>query len=423
MNNNIQNNSNNIQSYAYLPEDLLLDMLNDSPKVVEKLIEFTENSEDKVEDGKNRLSELSYIEKLPDNIEPSESLVAIDGATIVEKLSSCDLLMSIAVGVEGVTENPSKEWTPNCKQYYSWQNVLPHHPANTRLAQGIMFLMELSILANADHEFRIMDGSHITSIMKLNSLMSAKNEMFADQNYVEALQDFLQNNYTKIIPDIPSIIESGFQNDAIVALTKYSSSREILDSVLEEYEINGDDKSFLSLVLAENEYTKPLPVGQAEKEKGQWNDIHIKSNLDLKSLTYTNEGKTHNYTSDDEENLNLRLEEILNDFKPSRSSTSPNEQSNSKLYFLYFKPHEHGTCYRIEIKETLAKDTNRLQRFLMSLKNQIFFPDIQEPYPQYLADVIAKNISFGMEALKSSIFSSPDLTSEKNIHQILSYRS
>ena len=59
----------------------------------------------------------------------------------------------------------------------------------------------------------------------------------------------------------------------------------------------------------------------------------------------------------------------------------------------------------------------------MSLKNQIFFPDIQEPYPQFLADVIAKNISFGMEALKSSIFSSPELTSDKNLNQLLSYRS
>ena len=82
------NSHNNMQAYAYLPEDLLLDMLNDSPNVVGKLIAFTENSEEKVEDGKNTLLELDYIRTLPDDIEPSESLVAIDGATIVEKLSS-----------------------------------------------------------------------------------------------------------------------------------------------------------------------------------------------------------------------------------------------------------------------------------------------------------------------------------------------
>ncbi|MGP5272986.1 hypothetical protein ACTXLK_06605 [Psychrobacter faecalis] len=417
------NNQNASQGYAYLPEDLLLDMLHDSPEVVKKLIAFSDNS-DQVEEGRAKLEEKGYINKLDTSIAPSESLVAIDGATIIEKLTSCDLLMSIAVGVEGVTDNPAEEWTHNGKQYYSWQDVLPHHPDNTRLAQGIMFLMELSILANADHEFRIMDGSHITSIMKLNSLMSAKSDDFADESYAKALQNFLQKNYSKVIPDIPTIIKDGFQDDSIVALTKYSSSRELLDSVLEESEISGDDKSFMSLVLGENEYTIPLPVGQADRERNQWNSIHIKSNLDLTELHYYENGQKNRYTKNHEYILNQNLEDILYDFKPKRLQGSPvNDKSDSKLYFFYFKPNEHGVCYRVEVKESLAKDTDRLQRFLMSLKNQIFFPDIQEPYPQFLADVIAKNISFGMEALKSSMFSSPELTTKENLPQLLSYRS
>ena len=417
------NNQNTPQDYAYLPEDLLLDMLNNSPEVVKKLVAFGDNS-DKVEEGRSKLEEKGYINKLDINIAPSASLVAIDGATIIEKLTSCDLLMSIAVGVEGVTENPAKEWTKGGKQYYSWQDILPHHPDNTRLAQGIMFLMELSILANADHEFRIMDGSHITSIMKLNSLMSAKSDDFADKSYAQALQDFLQKNYSKVIPDIPAIIRDGFQDDSIVALTKYSSSRELLDSILEGSEISGDDKSFMSLVLGENEYTTPLPVGQASRERSQWNSIHIKSNLDLTELYYYENEQRITYTKDHQSRLNKDLEKILHDFKPNRLQSFPaNDNSDSKLYFFYFKPNEHGVCYRVEVKESLVKDTERLQRFLMSLKNQILFPDIQEPYPQFLADAIAKNISFGMEALKSSIFSSPELTSDKNLNQLLSYRS
>lgn len=418
------NDQNTSQSYAYLPEDLLLDMLNDSPEVVQKLVSITENSEDKIEEGREKLDKLGYIHKLNEDAGHSDSIVAIDGATIIEKLTICDLLVSIAVGVEGVTDSPAEEWTPNCKQYYSWQDVLPHHPDNTRLAQGIMFLMELSILANADHEFRIMDGSHITSIMKLNSLMSVKSKNFADESYAQALQNFLQKNYSKIIPDIPSIIRDGFQDDSIVALTKYSSSRELIDSVLLEFEINGDDKSFMSLILNENEYTAPLPVGQALKERNQWNSIHIISNLDLTPLYYYEAEQEIRYTKSHESRLNQDLKEILDDFKPNRlGHFSVNNNSDSKLYFFYFKPHEHGFCYRVEVKESLAKDTERLNCFLMSLKNQTFFPEIQEPYPQFLADVIAKNISFGMDALKASIFSSPKLTESKNIYQLLSYRS
>ena len=125
--------------------------------------------------------------------------------------------------------------------------------------------MELSILAENDRKIRIMDGSHLTTILKLNSLLSANDAEAADQPYVKALSNFLQINYEKIIPDIPDIIRSAFSNDAIIGLTKYSSSREIIDTLLSGLEINADDKVFMSIILSENEYTRPISVGNSKK--------------------------------------------------------------------------------------------------------------------------------------------------------------
>jgi len=270
--------------------------------------------------------------------------------------------------------------------------------------------MELSILAKATHEFRIMHGSHITSIMKLNSLLSAKDDEFADQAYVNALSEFLQTNYNKIIPDIPDIIDEGFSHKGIIGLTKYSSSREILDSILSDLSIPGDDKTYFNLTLSENEYTAPLPVGQSNKERDQWNVIHIKCNLDL------------GIPQSEVIELNRRLEAVLKRFKPNKLGNQVSK-TDSDLYFLYYKPNEHGICYRVEVKKELALDTNILEKFLLSLKNQIFFPEIHEPYPQFLADMIAKNISFGMDALKHALISNEKLANNSDLSFLMSYRS
>lgn len=397
------------KGYAYLPEDLLLQMLNDTPRVVDKLCEFVGVNDQQKAAGREILLQKDLIRTLSTK-EYTADLIAVDGANIVEHMTGSDLLMSIAVGVEGISDKPSSHWETDGKQHYSWQEALPHHPANARLTQGIMFLMELSILANAKHEFRIMDGSHITSIMKLNSLLSAKDDEFADEAYVDALNSFLKTNYNKIIPDIPQIINDGFKDPQIVGLTKYSSSREILGSTLSHLNIPGDDKTYFNLTLSEDEYTQPLPVGQAEKERDQWNLIHMKCNLAL------------SITEEEMHELNTRLKAALYRFKPTKNEDQE-EISESDLYFLYYKPHEHGICYRVEVKKALAKNTCQLEKFLLSLKKQIFFPEIHEPYPQYLADVIAKNISFGMGALKHAIRSSPRISDSSDISFLMSYRS
>jgi len=64
------------------------------------------------------------------------------------------------------------------------------------------------------------------------------------------------------------------------------------------------------------------------------------------------------------------------------------------LYFSYYKPFIQTPAYRIEIKKNLAENTNKFEKVLRSIKKQILFPDIREPYPQFLADIVAKNISF-----------------------------
>ena len=390
------------KDYAYLPEDLLLQMLEKTPATAKQLATSIELNEGQTDLARNMLEEMDFIRICPDG-EYTSSIMAADGANIIEHKTSADILLAIAVGVDGLSGSDSVAWPAEARQYQQWQAVLPHHVANPRLSQGIMFLMELSILAENDREIRIMDGSHLTTILKLNSLLSANDQDAADRPYVKSLSDFLHENYKKVIPDIPDIIHNAFSNDAVIGLTKYSSSREIIDTLLNELKIKADDKMFMSIVLNEDEYTKPLSVGQSKKDRDMWKKIHMICNLDIEGV-------------DNKTELNPLLENAITPFKIT-------DDHNSELYFCYYKPNSYSSAFRFEIKRELAVDTKRLEKFFRSLKRQIISSEIREPYPQYLADVVAKNISFGMEAVNHAISNDPVLNQQKNFDLIFPYRT
>lgn len=393
------------RNYAYLPEELLGKILEHLPETVNKMNEMFDIQDEPIQNGIKHLRDTGKIGKLTTK-EYTTSLVAVDGAMIVERMTGSDLLLVVAVGVEGLTEDKSLDWGGTNNQYYQWQTVLPHDEANPRLAQGTMFLMELSVLANSKHEIRIMDGTHFTSILKINSMLSADEEK-AGKEYSEALRVFLRETYNKIIPDIPNIIESAFNNDNIIALAKYSSSKDIIEAFLEGFGITLDDKTFFSLALDEDEYLKPLPVGQSQDERERiWDDLHIRCGLGIS----------------ERDELNVALAKAIKPMMTKDKATRKSKES--ELYFTYFKPYQDGPAYRIEIKKSLATDAARFEKYLLSIKRQIVFPEIREPYPQYLVDIMAKGISTGMVAIQEGIKLSPDLKIDKGKFNLLfNYRT
>lgn len=394
----------NPRAYAHLPEDLLIKILESVPVTVEKMNQLFDIQDEPIANGIAKLRDKGLILK---NLSTdfTGSLIAVDGGQILEKMTGTDILLAVAVGVEGLSSDPNSGWVNDKNQYYQWQTVLPHDEANARLCQGVMFLMELSVLANAEHEIRIMDGTHFTPLIKVNSLLSA-NEERAGMEYVTALKDFLRETYDKIIPDIPDIIKAALQNDKIVAIVKYSSSRDIIDAFLQGESIKVDDKTFFSLGLDENEYLKPMSVGQSEEERLKiWDDLHITCNLKIV----------------EKDKLNEVLEEII---RPIRTKDENGDNKESDLFFTYYKPYENGPAYRIEIKKSLADDTPRFEKCLLSIKKQIVFPEIREPYPQYLVDLMAKNVAGGLFAIQEAIKLSPDLKLEKGKFNLLfNYRT
>ncbi|MYH03035.1 MAG: hypothetical protein F4142_10805 [Nitrospira sp. SB0675_bin_23] len=394
--------------YAHLPEDLIQQMLEAVPRTVEKMETMLGAQDEPIQAGISALRNKDIICKLEPQTPSINSLMAADGGQVIERMSGMDLLLAVAVGVEGLHNKEGDGWKANCNQYEQWQTVMPHDEATPRLCQGAMFLMEIGVLAGATHEIRIMDGAHFTPLLKINSMLSAKEE-HAGEEYVAALRGFLRETYRKIIPDIPDIISNALNDPGIIAMAKYSSSRDVLDSHVRSAGVNGitlDDKTFFALGLDSDEYTRPMSVGQSEEERRKiWNDLHIICNLEIK----------------EKEDLNKHLEEAIN---PIRTKNGK-EQKESDLFFTYFKPYANGPAYRIECKRSLATDAERFESVLAGIKQQIIYPDIREPFPQYLADLMAKSVSGGLHALQDAVRLSlvRESTSTDRVDLLFSYRS
>ncbi|MBX6334235.1 DNA double-strand break repair nuclease NurA [Candidatus Saccharibacteria bacterium] len=376
--------------YSHLPEELLGEILSKVPATVEKMNRMFDIQDEPIAAAIQKLRDNGLIRNLSTD-DYSNSLIAVDGGVVLEKMSGTDILLAVAVGVEGLSEDKDGGWKNGKNQFHQWQTVVPHDEANARLAQGVMFLMELTVLANASHEIRIMDGTHFTPIIKINSLLSAKEDKAGDE-YVRGLENFLWETYEKVIPDIPNIVKAALADDSIIAIAKYTSSRDVLDSSIVSEQINLDDKTFFTLGLAGGEYTVPLPVGQSVEERRKiWDDLRINCNLYIQDV--------------DVEALNKLLAEAILPLKTKYERAG----KTSSLCFTYFKPYEDGPAYRIEIKKSLARDTARLEKVLLSIKKQIVFPEIREPFPQYLVDLMAKSVSSGLFAIQEAIRLSPEL--------------
>ena len=84
-----------------------------------------------IQEGIDGLRKKDLIKELK-NDEYTDSVMAVDGGNIIEKMSGADILLAVAVGVEGLRDfakTSSDGWSPKGNQYYQWQTIMPHDEA------------------------------------------------------------------------------------------------------------------------------------------------------------------------------------------------------------------------------------------------------------------------------------------------------
>ena len=244
------------EGYARLPEDLLRDLLEGAGEMVNEAEALLAPALDRRDELRRGLDELGLIRRYAEV--PAETLGGIDGGFAVERTAAVDLILSVAVGVEGLAQTTT-EWEGT--QYEWFSRVALHDPENERLARGIMVAQELAILRRAPHAVRILDGSHLTLVIQLNTAMTS---------YSPRVRAEARRVWERL--ETADALGIAANDPAIIAMPKYDSSRDLTDRLSVHFgeEINGDDKYLMTLLLEPGEFVVPLRVPDEP-----WRQLHF----------------------------------------------------------------------------------------------------------------------------------------------------
>ena len=356
--------------YADLPDEVLQAVLSRTVEVAEGVKNLFAHVDDRREAMRDILLADGRVRRLSDLPQPTQnpSSCAVDGGAAIEKALGADTALAVAVGIEGLTQSPTPHW-PGV-QYDAWQKTLPHEGDQTSVTcRGVMMALELAVLRDAPHEVVLLDGSHLSPVIALNTLLTVSNEELRQQ-----IAEIVEEKQTA------DALRAVMEKPEVVAVVKYDSSRDLSQTWLPP-SIRGpglglDDRTTMSLLLNEGEFSDPQPVGLTQQSKSNW----LAKRIEV--LTPTDAAR---------EAVRLALNDAITLVR------------DDCLFATYYKPHGWSPAFRLEIKPDIALNPARLGVVLACIKHQVVSPEIREPYPQWVADRMAKSVGDALVALRTAV--------------------
>lgn len=358
------------QPYADLPDEILQQVLGKTAEVANAVRVLFTRVDERKEAMREVLLASGRVRRLLDLplCPTAPPVAAVDGGAAIEKALGSDTALAVAVGIEGIHDGGPAAW-PGV-QYAAWQKTLPHEGDATAVTcRGVMTALELSVLRHAPHDVVLLDGAHITPVIALNALLGVGSESLRGE-IATALRDNDTANALREVMTKPSI----------VAVVKYDNSRDLSHTWLPA-DVRGpglglDDKTTMMMLLSEGEFTDPQPVALTQQSKGNWLAKRIEG------LTPADEAR---------EAVRLALNDVVSLVR------------DDQLLVTYFKPHAWAPAFRLEIKPVVARDPTRLSALLTAIRAQVVSPEIREPYPQWVADRMAKSVGDALVALRTAV--------------------
>jgi hypothetical protein len=305
----------------------------------------------------------SDIRSTPPVVAPPTSLCAIDGSRITQKMYAADLIIAVAAAADGARSTQHIYVPP-----LAWGKVLPANHGNDRLAATAMAALEVSVVASAPHDVRILDGGFITPLAGFREGFAASSSVVREHvsavltdpstNPLDALEELYTNTSERPVLALP-------KSDSSQVFTRYYNTI-IPPSTM-------GDRFLATQILNPGEYLSPIALTTTFGHM----ESHQQATTGQKRVaTETN-----------------RIAGIL----ASRAASG-------ELFVLYMKPPDSTTVLRIEYFASNVADAVHLaDTYTGFVAAETFPPFLLEPYPQDAADKEVKQISASASALRGQI--------------------
>lgn len=340
-------------TFADLPDALVRQLLESAQRVGERVHKKISGLTLQTETLRQRAREAKLILARADlDVVREPSVCGIDGSYQVHRLTALDLCAAAAVAVEGTAKEDRRHWEK--PHHRMWVDAVEHADPTVNALRGVTVSMELELARMAPHDVVLLDGAFSPLVIWLNQAHGA----LVDKDTPEVLRDELRDR-------LPVAVESLFwalEGARAVAVPKYASRNELAALLgIAEHEIDG--KTLATVVLEAGEYTRPLPVYEADAA------YHL-----------TVLGKEKDKEKGD------RLARLMKEVR-----------------VIYYRPYGWLPAIRIEVTTAQVNDLNRRALVLEAITRQLFSPATFEPYPLLLADRMVKSLGAGVNAVETAV--------------------
>lgn len=267
------------------------------------------------------------------------SVAATDGGMVVDPRSMGDLCTCVGVRV-GPDDVPGE-----CDVFIE---SVARSPKNKELLGGVMSSMEVGLAASSTADLVLIDGSMLSTLINVSkSIYTSKG---SDGPLSERAASIPSQEFRQSVLRI--LTGSGF-----VAMPKYTTTNEFADFLPASYRLQ-DARTLATLALRPGEMTL--------------------------------------FSQSAVETTNQRIGPALG-FEGAEKNLFVDALSGVRSF--YYRPHAWTPAFRLDITSAADGDQDMMFGILKAVRDATTTPSIKEPFPLYLADLYAKQVSFGSSAV------------------------
>lgn len=289
-----------------------------------------------------RESLAEYIVEVPDealDIIEGGSVSAVDGALICDSKSIGDLCTAVAVSV-----GPG-EGDGDCDV---WMDSVIRSPQNKEALGGIMSAMELGLASRSIADVVMIDGSMLSTLINVSKGIRAGRRTGGPLG--DRMEEYRSESFRAAVMSV-------LMSPRHIAMPKYTTTNEFESYLPEAFKAH-DARTVVTMALKAGEMT------------------HF------------------SYRDSDERDDERRML-IGPSLGFGKGELEEFSAAVGGVYSCYYRPHPWAPAFRIDMTEAGHADPAAQARALRAVRDTTRASGLREPFPLYLVDLFAKQVSVG----------------------------